>query len=132
MANDKLMISGKVISILPEKKGVCKNGPWISQEYILMTEHPYPRKICFEIYGKKNIDKFNIKQGDKVEIGINIYSREFEGKWYTTVRAWCVNNLSKGRGYISEEENTPPHKGREKNKTPSKKTTQFDLDDLPF
>lgn len=131
MANDILKITGKIISVLPKKTGVCKKGEWTSQEYILRTEDAYPRKICVEVYGLENINKFDIKKGDWVEMGINIYSREFSKKWYTTVRAWCVEKLPNPYTGQTEENNYKPAPTSKPKSTTSKKTS-FDLDSLPF
>lgn len=84
---------GKVIQILPLKEGVSKAGnPWKLQEYILETlGTQYPRKVCVELFGD-NVDKFPLQVGQDVTVSIDIESREFKGRWYTSVRAWNVLN----------------------------------------
>lgn len=84
---------GKVIQILPLKEGVSKAGnPWKLQEYILETlGTQYPRKVCVELFGD-NVDKFPLQVGQDVTASIDIESREFNGRWYTSVRAWNVLN----------------------------------------
>ena len=84
---------GKIIQILPRQEGVSKAGnPWKKQEYILETlGTQYPRKVCFNLFGD-NVDKFPMQVGQDVTVSIDIESREFNGRWYTDVRAWNVLN----------------------------------------
>ena len=83
-------IRGKIIELLPEKSGQSANGEWRKQEYILETDGQYPKKICFMAWGEK-IDQFNIKQGETVEVSVDLESREYNGRWYTDVKAWKVS-----------------------------------------
>ena len=48
-----------------------------------------PKKICFMAWGDK-IDQYNIKQGETVEVSVDLESREYNGRWYTDVKAWKV------------------------------------------
>ena len=36
----------------------------------------------------RDLDKYQV--GDKVRISFNLSSREFNGRWYTDVRAWRI------------------------------------------
>ena len=83
-------ISGKIIEILSEKSGESANGTWRKQEYILETDTQYPKKVCFVAWGEK-IDQFAIKQGDDLVVSVDLESREYNGRWYTDVKAWKVS-----------------------------------------
>ena len=84
---------GKIIQVLPLQEGVSKAGTaWKKQEYILETlGTQYPRKVCFNLFGD-NEDKFPMQVGQDVTVSIDLESREFNGRWYTDVRAWNVLN----------------------------------------
>lgn len=84
---------GKIIQVLPLQSGTSKAGnAWKKQEYILETlGTQYPRKVCFNLFGD-NVDKFPMQVGQDVTVSIDIESREFNGRWYTDVRAWNVVN----------------------------------------
>jgi hypothetical protein len=82
-------ISGKIVELLPEKSGQSARGPWRKREYILETEGQYPNKICFMVWSDK-IDEFAIKEGENLVVSIDIESREYNGRWYTDVKAWQV------------------------------------------
>ena len=83
-------INGKIIELLPEKSGQSANGNWRKQEYILETSSQYPKKVCFMAWGDK-IDQFAIKQGESLVVSIDLESREYNGRWYTDVKAWKVS-----------------------------------------
>ena len=84
-----LEITGKIIQITPQQSGVGKNGAWSKREFILETFEQFPRKVCISVWGDKSD---NLEQlhpiGSTIKASINIESREYNGKWYTDVRAW--------------------------------------------
>lgn len=86
-------ISGKVIEVLQEKSGTSANGTWRKQEYVLETEGQYPKKICFMAWGEK-IDQFEIRQDESLIVSIDLESREYNGRWYTDVKAWKVSRAT--------------------------------------
>jgi hypothetical protein len=87
-------IIGKVTQLLAEQSGEGKNGRWRKREYVIETGDQYPKKICFNLWGDK-IDQFPMKEGDNVTVSFDLESREFNGKWYTDVKAWKVENGAK-------------------------------------
>ena len=84
-------ITGKIIAVLPERGGISKTGnEWKMQEYVLETHEQYPRKICFNVFGADKIAQFNIQAGDEMTVSFDINAREYNGRWYTDVRAWRI------------------------------------------
>lgn len=84
-------VSGKVIQKLPEVGGNSKTGnAWKKQEFILETEGQYPKKVCFSLWGDK-IDQFGVAEGEQVTISIDVESREYNGRWYTEIKAYRVD-----------------------------------------
>ncbi len=84
-------LSGKITQIMPEVGGNSKNGnAWRKQEYILETGGNYPKKVCLSIWGDK-IDQFAIQMGEQVTLGVDLESREYNGRWYTDVKAYKVD-----------------------------------------
>ena len=99
-------IVGKIIQILPLQEGVSKTGnPWKSQSYVLETQEQYPRKVCFELFGEDRIKNNPCNMDDVVTVSFDIESREYNGRWYTSIRAWRVqqgNMLGQGQGLPSQ------------------------------
>lgn len=83
-------ISGKVVQVLPIQTGTSKAGnPWQKQEFILEQGGQYPRKVCVCLFGD-NVAKFPLQVGQSVTASIDIDSREFNGRWYTEIKAWSI------------------------------------------
>ena len=119
-------IKGKIIRVLPLQKGEGKNGPWKKQDYVLETQEKVARKVCFSLWGEK-IDQFRLTEGDQAEVMFDLESREFNGRWYTDVKAWKVTTLS-GNGTITGTGD--PVSGPEGGEPFSPESGQ--PDDLPF
>lgn len=89
-------IQGTIVQVLPLQSGVGKSSgkEWKKQEYILNTseDSKYPTKVCLALWGD-NVDKFAslMVVGNQIVAQIDIESREFNGRWYTEVRAWRVD-----------------------------------------
>ena len=93
----ELKITGTVKEVLEEQSGEGKNGLWRKQEFILETEGNYPKQICMVVWGD-NIDQFGVKAEEKLTAHIDIASREYNGRWYTDVKAWRVERDQAGGG----------------------------------
>ena len=85
-------ISGKIIQVLPEQGGVGKTSgkEWKLQAYVLETQEQYPRKVHFEVFGEDRIKANPCQLDDIVTVSFDIESREFNGRWYTSIRAWKI------------------------------------------
>lgn len=86
-------ITGKIIVALPEMSGQSRAGnAWKKREYVLETQETYPRKVHFDFFGDK-ADQFPLSVGDTVKLSFDIESREYNGRWYTSIRGWKAEKL---------------------------------------
>ena len=84
-------VVGKIIQVLPEQSGIGRNGnPWKVQPYVLETLDQYPRKVHFEVFGEDRINANPCAIDQLVTVSFDIESREFNGRWYTSIRAWKI------------------------------------------
>jgi hypothetical protein len=90
-----IAITGKVTQILEEQSGTSKNGPWRKQDFILETEDRYPKPVCITQWGD-DIDAFAVREGERLTAHVDIQSREYNGRWYTDVKAWRVSREDEG------------------------------------
>ena len=120
-----LEISGKIIELLELKSGQSANGEWRKQEYVLETEAQYPKKVCFMAWGDK-IEQFDIKKGDQLTVSIDLESREYNGRWYTDVKAWKVSRDGENRDYA------PSLQSQDRNEPSNSNSISLDGDDIPF
>lgn len=82
-------LRAKLIQMLPLQTGEGKNGQWKKQDIIVETEGQYPKKVCVSIWGDK-AEAGVLSLGNMLNISFDVESREFNGRWYTDVRAWKV------------------------------------------
>ena len=84
-------VVGKIIQVLPAQEGIGRNGnPWKVQPYVLETLDQYPRKVHFEVFGEDRIKQNPCDIDQLVTVSFDIESREFNGRWYTSIRAWRI------------------------------------------
>jgi hypothetical protein len=71
------------------------------------------------------IDELAIKQGENLSVSIDIESREYNGRWYTYVKAWKVIRVD------ALEDNTPFSETENFNTTQPEGPPLLD-DEIPF
>ncbi|MEG2178493.1 MAG: DUF3127 domain-containing protein [Bacteroidales bacterium] len=84
-----MQLTARLINVLPVQTGQGKNGPWKKQDIIVETDGQYPKKVCIAIWGDK-VNESVLVVGTILTISFDVESREFNGKWYTDVKAWRV------------------------------------------
>lgn len=87
--------TGKIIAVLAPRGGVSKNGnEWKVQEYVIEDHGQYPRKMCFDVFGAEKIEQFNIQMGEELTVSFDVDAREYQGRWYNSIRAWKVDRVA--------------------------------------
>ena len=88
-------LAGKVIAVLEPRGGVSKNGnEWKVQEYVIENHDQYPRRMCFDVFGADKIQQFNIQVGEELNVFFDIDAREWQGRWFNSIRAWKVERVN--------------------------------------
>lgn len=120
--------SGKIIAVLPPKSGVAKatGNEWKAQEYVIENHDQYPKKMCFEVFGMEKIEQFNIQLGEEINVSFDIDARQWNDRWFNSIRAWKVERVAAGAG--AQMPGMPP--------PPPTAVPEFnpgdEKDDLPF
>lgn len=90
-----MQIKGKLINHLPTQSGEGKNGAWVKGSFVIETESDkYPKKVCFTTWGDIVDEVRTIAPGTNVQVSFDIDSREFQGKYYSEIKAWKVESVS--------------------------------------
>jgi hypothetical protein len=97
-------ITGKIIDILPAMTGQGQKGEWKKQLFILETVDQFPKKLCIESWNDKLTLAINPAQ--TVKVFFDIESREFNGKWYTNLKAWKMELVGAN---APKPDEYPPH-----------------------
>jgi len=111
-------LKGQIVQVLPEKSGTSARGEWRKQEYVIEVPGEYAKKVCFMVWGDK-IDQFQIREDQQLTVHFDLESREYNGRWYTDVKAWRVE-----RDDAADDEIPPPDQLDE--------PPPIDDDDIPF
>lgn len=124
-------IEGKIKQLLPEQNGEGRNGPWRKQEFILETlNDKYPKQICISTWGDV-IDELKSHQvNSQIRAYIDISSREYNGRWYTDVKAWRIDAMQSEQG--AAPSSSEPPAGAPMPSAPSNNSNDIEEDDLPF
>ena len=128
---------GKVVEVPSVKTGTSsKNGnQWMSQEVVVeIPDERYPSKLAFEVFGEDKIKQYNIEQNDTVKVKANLQSNGFNGKYFTSVKAWAVT-VTKGKPKPSQPAQPEPQDISTVAPASDANTQQSnssDSDDLPF
>ncbi len=86
-------IIGKIIQKLDLQTGTSKAGnPWTKQEYVLETIENFPKKVHFDFFGDR-ANQYPLEVGDSVKLYFDIESREWNGKWFTSIRGWKAEKV---------------------------------------
>src|SRR5882757_5676684 len=93
--NQTMQLTAKLTQLLPLQTGSGKNGQWKKQEFIVETDGQFPKKICISVWGDK-INEDQLKVGNELKIDFDIESREYNGRWYTDVKAWKIEVAGAG------------------------------------
>ncbi len=83
-------LQGKIIAAMPERTGTSARGEWKAQDFVLETHDAYPRKMVFGVFGADRLARFNIQVGQEVVVSFDIDAREYNGRWFNSIRAFDV------------------------------------------
>ncbi len=117
-------IEGKLSELLPEQSGQGKNGnAWRKRSFVIETlDDQYPKKVCIDAWGDRIENVTSLAVGDEVTVSFDIESREYNGRWYTNVKAWKIDKKQ-----AANAPSNPPLPGADDMPPPPEPT-----DDLPF
>ena len=92
----KMELAGKVIEILEARTGQSKTtgNNWMVQSYVIETHDQYPKKMVFEVFGEDKIKQFNIQAGEEINVSFDIDARQWQNKWFNSIRAWKVERVN--------------------------------------
>lgn len=134
-------IKGRIIAALPPRSGVSQKGTqWQVNEYVIEeTGVQYPKKVAFEVFGDR-IQQLNIQNGVEYTISFDIDAREYNGRWFNSVRAWkavpvqATQSVAPAPQQEVFKDPFPPATAAPSSSAPvsTGADTEDDMDSLPF
>lgn len=131
---------GKIHKIMPVQSGTTKAGkPWHRQTIVIEKESG--NYIDYIAADANNSTRAlpDILEGDTVEIGFVVASREYDGRWYTDIRLIYLDHLDLQGNKTND--NTPyriiaaakaTYKAAQEKAAEAEETKPEGADDLPF
>ncbi len=101
---------GKVIQVLNKTEGTSARGPWQRQDVLFEMVQEFSRKLCVTFFNKPD-DVARLRVGELYTVSVNVESREFNGRWYTDVRAWRVQPKQQAPAPEAPMPDYPPYAG---------------------
>ncbi len=121
-------ITGTLIQILPAQTGTGKNGPWKKCDFVIETSDKFPKKVCITAWNELSDQVEKMNMNSQLNVSFDISSREYNGRWYTDVKAWKVVAENKGSAPSNNSTNSSSPGSNEPPDFPSIESA----DDLPF
>ena len=121
-----MQINGTIIALLPLQTGQGKNGEWKKQEFIIETSGQYQKKVCVTAWGK-TVD-YVPTIGTEVNVSFDIESREYNGRYYTEVKAFKIESVG---GKISQSKHSQDEQQYQSH-IQERASAEFDESSLPF
>ena len=85
-------LTGKIIAEFNERGGVSNRtgNEWKAKSYVLEVPGEYPRKLVFDVFGVDRLQAFNIQVGEELTVHFDIDAHEYNGRWFTDIRAFRI------------------------------------------
>ena len=91
-----MITKGRIYRIFTPTQIESKNGgsPMLKQEFILSRDDDYQTKIVFTVFGERVKYLSSLREGMEVRVIFDIKAHEYNGKWYNSVNAFDVREIT--------------------------------------
>tara|TARA_R110002020_G_scaffold85054_1_gene210148 strand:+ start:826 stop:1134 length:309 start_codon:yes stop_codon:yes gene_type:complete len=98
-----MQVTGKLVKKLQLETGTSKAGKaWQKQSIVIDTGEDYNNIICISAFGDKVNDLERLEVDMTVNVMVNVYSREYKGKYYHNIEGWKFAQGVKDEEVITE------------------------------
>ena len=88
-------VTGKLVKILDLETGTSKAGKeWKKQSILIDTGGDFNNEICVSAFGDKLEQMLKLEVGMEVSVLCNVYSREYNGRYYHNIDGYFFTNQS--------------------------------------
>ena len=86
-------VKGKIVKILDFEQGTSKSGKgWQKQSIVLDNGGEFNNEVCVSAFGDKTYDIAKLEVGMDMKILCNVYSREYQGRYYNSIDGYHFAN----------------------------------------
>jgi len=88
-------VTGKLVKKLDLETGTSKAGKeWQKQSIVIDTGGEFNNEVCVSAFGDKVGQMNKLEIGMDVSVLCNVYSREYNGKYYHNIDGYWFSNQS--------------------------------------
>jgi len=88
-------VTGKVLRKLDLETGISKAGKeWKKQSIVIDTGNDFNNEVCISAFGDKVGQMNKLEVGMDVSILCNVYSREYNGRYFHNIDGYFFTNQS--------------------------------------
>lgn len=100
-------ITGNLIDVCKTQSGTGAKE-WKNIDFVIETIEQYPKKVCLTAWNDKVSIIENAQLGCEITASFNPESREYNGKWYTSLKVWKIGvGFQKPDQPVEEIQNMP-------------------------
>ena len=90
---------------LGEREGTTKDGkPWKVVQFLIQTKGKYPKMVSLDAWNASADIVNSMRDGDMIEVTYEAEAREYNGKWYNTLKVINIESLeTEARPIVAEE-----------------------------
>lgn len=125
-------IEVEIVKVLEEQKFNTKNGEMTRHSFVGRTFGDYPRVMCFDVVGDERWGKMsnNITPNRRVSVMFDVSSREWQGKYFTSLTAFSVfskeSEIRSSQTQVNTQQQAPAPQPQQQTKGGA------NAEDLPF
>ena len=102
-------ITGKLIKKFGIESGISKAGKeWNKQSILLEQNTEYNKEIVISAFGDKIQSIKNLEEGDSLKVLCNIYSREYNGRYFHNIDGYWFAKAEQEVAKIEEDNEDLP------------------------
>jgi len=88
-------VTGKLVKVLELETGVSKAGKeWKKQSIVIDTGGDFNNEVCVSAFGDKLEKMHKLEVGMDVSVLCNVYSREYNGRYFHNIDGYFFTNQS--------------------------------------
>jgi hypothetical protein len=77
-----------------DRSGSKEGKEWRVSNFLIETKGKYPKKVLLEAWGDVAAVAETLNEGDEVEVLFEPEAREYNGKWYNTIKCFKLELLT--------------------------------------
>lgn len=91
-------ITGKISAMLDKRTGTKKDGTtWAAQDIVIEYQNgQYMNHMVFSVFGADKLQMYSklLTLGNEIKVSFDIDAHEYNGKWYTSIKAWKMEEVN--------------------------------------